>query len=254
MQIAYWNGAAEAFIFHFSFFDVAHLSTTYEIIPSLSHQPQPHFLTFMSLWLSSVLLCPYPASVIYTTHTRSPRKPITPSDLAVAQLLLSFCHFELHASFLITSLLTTAEFKFLSPQDWISILLRRRVGVVFLRCWSQHLSSTFKALSVPESREKKMFRQLANLSVSFYMGRCCTGSLFRSDLESVGRNSFPSLQLVHTHIHRREYNIFPRGEEYLSLVHHRDVQGSFTGLNCHSDLELVLGKSGLLQNKPYLLI
>lgn len=73
-----------------------------------------------------------------------------------------------------------------------------RVGVVVLRCWSQHLGSTFKALSVPKSGEERMLRQLANLSVSFYMYRCCSGSLFRSGLESFGRNSFLSLQLVHT--------------------------------------------------------
>lgn len=49
LQIAYWNEAAKAFIFHsFCFFDVAHLSTiAYEIIPGLSHHSPAHFLTFM---------------------------------------------------------------------------------------------------------------------------------------------------------------------------------------------------------------
>lgn len=70
------------------------------------------------------------------------------------------------------------------------------VGVVVLRCWSQHLSSTFKALSAPESAQKRedvgKLGQPASLSVFLCTGCCCCclGSLFRSGLESVSRNSF----------------------------------------------------------------
>lgn len=110
------------------------------------------------------LFCPFPASVIYKIGTHAllecPLHSPVPS---------SFSHFELHASFLITSLLKAAEL-YVSVSAGPNInSSETRVGAVVLRCWSQHLSSTFKALSVPESTLRREDVQAACQLVRLFL-------------------------------------------------------------------------------------